>query len=106
MERLQTTRDMFASIAGRATRCVQDALTKYLEAPPRATVKDPLAYWNAALASHSEDPALVRMALDYLSIPGECWLACTLVMQSGLNRSILRPQPLPSTLNAPSPVVA
>ena len=62
---------MFASIAGRATRRAQDTLEEYLESPPRMTVKDPLAYWNAALASHSEDPALARMAINYLSIPGE-----------------------------------
>ena len=62
---------MFASIAGCSIRRSQDTLEEYLEAPPRATVKDPLAYWSAALASNSEDPALVRMALDFLSIMGE-----------------------------------
>lgn len=43
----------------------------YLEAPPLSTVKDPLAYWSAAQKSGSEDLALTRMALDFLSIPGK-----------------------------------
>ncbi|TFK79533.1 hypothetical protein K466DRAFT_467951, partial [Polyporus arcularius HHB13444] len=64
------TRNLFASITGRSTRRAEDSLEEYLEAAPRVTVKDPLAYWNAALASGSEDPALAQMALDYLSIPG------------------------------------
>ncbi|TBU27405.1 hypothetical protein BD311DRAFT_614233, partial [Dichomitus squalens] len=45
-------------------------LEAYLEAPPLSTVKDPLAYWNTAIKSGSEDAALARMALDFLSISG------------------------------------
>ncbi|EJF55349.1 hypothetical protein DICSQDRAFT_74416, partial [Dichomitus squalens LYAD-421 SS1] len=47
----------------------RDALEAYLEAPPLATVKDPLAYQNTAIKSGSEDPALAHMALNFLSIP-------------------------------------
>ncbi|TBU31220.1 hypothetical protein BD311DRAFT_657241 [Dichomitus squalens] len=65
------TRELFASISTRSALADHDALEAYLEAPPLATVKDPLAYWNAAIKSGSEDPALARMALDFLSIPGE-----------------------------------
>ena len=36
------------------------------------TISDPLKYWHLALESGSEDPALARMALDYLSMPGMC----------------------------------
>ena len=61
---------MFSSIAGRGARGAQDSLEEYLDAPPRVTVKDPLAYWSTALTSGSEDAALAQMALDYLSIPG------------------------------------
>ncbi|PIL25420.1 hypothetical protein GSI_13310 [Ganoderma sinense ZZ0214-1] len=65
----RATRDLFASIGARAAGPEHDALEAYLEAPPLTTVKDPLAYWNAALKSGSEDPALARMALDFLSVP-------------------------------------
>ena len=65
------TRDLFASISGRSAHTDRDALEAYLEAAPLTTVRDPLAYWNAALKSGSEDPALARMALDFLSIPGK-----------------------------------
>ena len=70
LSQARVARDMLASLTGADELEDEDALEEYLEAPPRATVKDPLAYWNAALASSSEDPALVHMALDYLSIPG------------------------------------
>ena len=65
------TRDLFASISARSAHTDRDALEAYLEAAPLTTVRDPLAYWNAALKSGSEDPALARMALDFLSIPGK-----------------------------------
>ena len=61
---------MSAAIAGRALHRAQDSLEEYLELPPRVTVKDPLAYWHAAIAGGSEDASLAPMALDYLSIPG------------------------------------
>ena len=74
---------MFSAIAGRSSRgTAGDSLEEYLESPPRTTVKDPLAYWHAAVAGASEDASLARMALDFLSIPGElivCLLCCELV---------------------------
>ena len=75
----QATHDLFASIGACGVRPEHDALKAYLEAPPLTTVKDPLAYWNAALKSGSKDPALARMALDFLSVPSasscSCWLS-------------------------------
>ena len=67
---MRATRDLFSSIGARSAETQRDALEAYLEAPPLSTVKDPLAYWSAAQKSGSEDLALTRMALDFLSIPG------------------------------------
>ncbi|TBU22653.1 hypothetical protein BD311DRAFT_597010, partial [Dichomitus squalens] len=66
----RASRDLFASISSRSVQPDHDALEAYLEAPPLTTVKDPLVYWNTAIKSGSEDAALARMALDFLSIPG------------------------------------
>ena len=44
--------------------------------PVLESVKDPVAYWDAVLSTSQNDPgsaALVRMALDYLTIPGKSY---------------------------------
>jgi hypothetical protein len=45
-------------------------LDEYMRSPPE-NVKDPLQWWAQHAAMY---PALSRMALDYLSIPGTCSL--------------------------------
>lgn len=49
------------------TTNVSDELEKYLAAPLEQ-VEDPLAWW---IKNRHLYPRLSRMALDYLSIPGE-----------------------------------
>ncbi|KIJ47636.1 hypothetical protein M422DRAFT_163711, partial [Sphaerobolus stellatus SS14] len=44
----------------------KDELDQYLSTPPDTTCADPIAYWNARLASGSQ---LAQMGLDILSIP-------------------------------------
>ncbi len=57
---------MFESIAHRSKAGQHDALKAYLEAPPQASVEDPLDYWNIRLQAGNP---LAQMALDFLSIP-------------------------------------
>lgn len=45
-----------------------DELTQYLSTDPEQ-VEDVLLWWNEHKSMY---PRLSRMALDYLSIPGEC----------------------------------
>ncbi|TBU29093.1 hypothetical protein BD311DRAFT_661945 [Dichomitus squalens] len=66
----QASRELFASISAWSGQGHGDALEAYLEAPPLATVKDPLVYWNTAIKSSSENATLAHMALDFLLIPG------------------------------------
>jgi hypothetical protein len=48
-----------------------DELTRYLASPTEAT-SDPLLWWIEKRAVY---PRLSRMALNYLSIPGQLYLA-------------------------------
>ncbi len=68
---MQATRALFASLTPGQGSTPKDALEAYLESPPLTTVEDPLAYWNL-IAQTDADPSLARMALDFLSVPGEC----------------------------------
>jgi hypothetical protein len=51
---------------------IQDAdeLQEYLSQPPERTRVNPVRWW---WDKHHVWPALARMALDYLSIPGMCY---------------------------------
>jgi hypothetical protein len=62
----------FLSVPKKAT--VVDELTRYLASPTEATV-DPLLWWIEKRAVY---PRLARMALNYLSIPGQFYLALLL----------------------------
>nr|VWO98345.1 PPM-type phosphatase domain-containing protein [Ganoderma boninense] len=62
------TRALFESIARGPSAENQDTLEAYLEAPPLVTVEDPIKYWELRAQTES-NPALARMALDFLSIP-------------------------------------
>ena len=61
---------MFAALNPDKSRVVINALEEYLEAPPLATITDPLEYWNVRVQTDKE-PALAQMALDFLSSPGK-----------------------------------
>lgn len=63
-----STPALFASISNRDKAAAQDALEAYLEAPPLATIQDPLEYWNVVLKT-SNSP-LAQMAIDYLTAQG------------------------------------
>ncbi|PIL32861.1 hypothetical protein GSI_04979 [Ganoderma sinense ZZ0214-1] len=63
-----SSRALFESIARGPSAENQDALEAYLEAPPLTTVEDPIKYWELRAQTES-NPALARMALDFLSVP-------------------------------------
>ncbi|PIL30809.1 hypothetical protein GSI_06977 [Ganoderma sinense ZZ0214-1] len=63
-----SSRALFESIARGPSAENQDALEAYLEAPPLTMVKDPIKYWKLR-AQMESNPALARMALDFLSVP-------------------------------------
>ena len=65
---------LFQPLAQRATALAKDALEEYLALPIIETVKDPIGYWDSVLRSSNGNPgaaALARMALDFLTVPGE-----------------------------------
>ena len=66
----QRTRAMFASLHPEKGTSTTDPLEDYLESPALASIIDPLEYWNIR-AQTDKDPALMQMALDFLSSPGE-----------------------------------
>ena len=61
---------MFRHLAPASPTSAPDALEMYLSSPRQGHVLDPLEYWHARAASGWEAP-LVRMALDFLSVPGK-----------------------------------
>lgn len=60
---------LFTDVVGCVTPANHNTLEAYLEAPPLATVHNPLKYWTLLLKS-KPDAALTCMALDFLSVPG------------------------------------
>ena len=48
-----------------------NVLEAYLAAPPLQHVTDPLAYWTSTVLRNVQEAPLARMALDYLSVPGQ-----------------------------------
>lgn len=65
---------LFQPLTQRATALAKDVLEEYLALPVIETVKDPIGYWDSVLWSSNGNPgaaALARMALDFLTIPGE-----------------------------------
>ena len=63
---------MLAALTGSNELEEEDPLEEYLDAPIRTTKTDPLKFWHNALVNGTADSNLTRMALDILSIPGEC----------------------------------
>ena len=57
----------------RAPASSYDALQAYLDAPMILNVRNPLDYWKILLDSPTEGP-LARMAIDFLSVPGMCYV--------------------------------
>ena len=62
---------MLAAIMGANKFEEEDALEEFLDAPIWTKHTDPLKYWNNVLVNGTVNPALARMALDILSIPGK-----------------------------------